>query len=169
MTGDPTARDTAAARDAFAGQVTDALYARDATSKRLGVRIEAVGLGWCRLAMRVADEMLNGHAIAHGGFIFTLADTAMAYASNSGNQPTLAQHAQITFVSPGQAGETLIAEARELSRTGRNGIYDVEVRGEDGRLVAAFRGAARAIKGKNDPNLGAPPALGLGSNSGDDA
>lgn len=148
----------AGARDAFAAKVAAVLYPRDVTAQKLGMTIEAVGMGWCRLTMPVGETMVNGHGVAHGGYIFTLADTAFAYASNGENTVTLAQHAQITFVSPGKAGEVLTAEARELSKTGRSGLYDVDVRGEDGRLVAAFRGASRSIKGQTDPSLGLPPA-----------
>lgn len=151
MTGD------AAARDAFARKVADALYARDVTAQKLGMTIEDVGMGRCRLEMKVASDMVNGHDVAHGGYIFTLADTAFAYACNGRNQVTLAQHAQITFISPGRAGETLVADARELSRTGRSGLYDITVTGDDGRLVAAFRGASRSISGQTDPALGEPP------------
>ncbi|MGZ0186592.1 MAG: hydroxyphenylacetyl-CoA thioesterase PaaI [Alphaproteobacteria bacterium] len=144
-------------RDAFAAKVAAALYPRDMTAQKLGMKIEAIRMGWCQISMPVTDDMLNGHGVAHGGYIFTLADTAFAYACNGDNNATLAQHAQITFVAPGQAGETLIAEAQELSKTGRSGLYDVEVRGADGRLVAAFRGASRTIKGQTDPALGTAP------------
>ena len=144
-------------RDAFAAKVAAALYPRDVTSQKLGMKIEAVGMGRARISMPVAEDMLNGHNVAHGGYIFTLADTAFAYACNSANQVTLAQHAQITFVSPGQAGETLIAEAVEITKTGRSGLYDVTVKAGDGRLVAAFRGASRTLKGYTDPTLGDAP------------
>ena len=154
MLGEPSER------DAFAARVAAALYPRDVTAQRLGMTIEAAGMGWCRLTMPVAPEMLNGHGVAHGGYIFTLADTAFAYACNGDNRVTLAQHAQITFVSPGQAGELLIAEARELSKSGRSGLYDVEVRGAGARLVAAFRGASRTVGGQTDPALGEAPEAG---------
>jgi acyl-CoA thioesterase len=147
----------AAARDAFAGKVAAVLYSQDITAQKLSMKIEAIRMGWCQISMRVSEDMLNGHGVAHGGYIFTLADTAFAYACNGGNNATLAQHAQITFVAPGRADEILIAEAQELSKTGRSGLYDVEVRGADGRLVAAFRGASRTIKGQTDPGLGTAP------------
>lgn len=147
-----------AAGAAFAGKVAEALLPRDRTSRQLGIEIRSVELGQATLAMAVRPEMLNGHDVVHGGFIFTLADTAMAYACNSYNQNTLAQHAQITFVAPGQAGETLTATAREVTRGKRSGLYDVEVHGGDGRLVAAFRGATRTIAGQVAPALGTAPA-----------
>ncbi len=145
------------ARDVYAARTGERLLEKDISSRHLGIRIEAMGMGWCRLAMPVADFMANGHDIAHGGYIFLLADTAMAYASNGDNRVALAQHAQVTFIKPGQRGETLRAEARELSAGGRNGLYDVEVRGEDGRLIAAFRGATRKIDAMVDPDREPPP------------
>lgn len=154
MTGEPADR---SARDAFAEKVIRAIAPKDVAARSLGMTVEAVGMGWCRLAMAVRADMVNGHGVAHGGLIFTLADTAMAYACNGANQTMLAQNAQITFLSPGREGETLIAEAREVSRAGRSGLYDVDVRGADDRLVAAFRGGVRSVAAMTDPTLGEPP------------
>lgn len=98
--------------------------------------------------MSVRPDMLNGHGICHGGFIFTLADSAFAFACNSYNQTTVAQQNQITYLSPGQPEERLTAAAREVSRSGRSGIYDVTVTGEDDRVVALFRGLSRSINGQ---------------------
>jgi acyl-CoA thioesterase len=145
------------ARDAFARKVICSLHKRDETARSLGIIIEAAGMGWCKIKMLVRDDMVNGHALAHGGFIFTLADIAMAYASNGENNQTLAQHCQITFISPGRRGEELTASASEISKTGRNGLYDIQITGQDGRLVAAFRGATRTVKGQTDPLLGEAP------------
>ena len=145
------------ARNNFAQKVIQSLHAKDETARSLGISIDAAGMGWCKINMVVRDDMVNGHSVAHGGFIFTLADTAMAYASNGENNQTLAQHCQITFISPGKQGEILVATAREVSRTNRNGLFDVEVRGENERLIAAFRGATRTIKGQTDPDLGDAP------------
>ena len=92
--------------------------------------------------MTVRDDMVQGHATCHGGIVFTLADTAFAYACNAYNRVTVALGAEITFVAPARAGEVLIATARERSRTGRTGIYDVEVTNGDGALVALFRGTS---------------------------
>ena len=97
--------------------------------------------------MKVRDDMLNGHRIGHGGMIFALADTAFAYACNSRNENTVAQNASISFLTPAQPGEVLRAEAREISRTGRSGVYQVSVRGQDGRAVAEFTGLSRTIGG----------------------
>lgn len=153
MTGEPSARDR------FAASVAETMYPRDIAAQKLGIVIETVSMGQCRMTMPIAEDMLNGHGVCHGGHIFTLADTAFAYACNGENRVTLAQHAQISFISPGQLGETLTAEAREVAKTGRSGIYDVDVFGGDGRMVATFRGASRTIKGLTAPDLGeAPPA-----------
>lgn len=97
--------------------------------------------------MTVRDSMLNGHGICHGGFIFSLADTAFAYACNSGNELTVAQHCSIDFLRPARAGEQLTATAREVSRRARSGIYDVAVCGQDGETVALFRGLSRSRPG----------------------
>lgn len=113
--------------------------------------IDAISPGTATLSMIVRPDMVNGHEIAHGGFIFTLADSAFAFACNSYNQVTLAQQNQITFVSPGKLGERLTASAEEVSRSGRSGTYDVTVRGEDGRVVALMRGLSRTIKGQTFP------------------
>ena len=145
-------------RDAFAAELIGRLQSQDEAARNLGIAVEAIGMGWCRLSMRVRPDMLNGYKVSHGGYIFTLADTAMAYASNGANQTMLAQNAQITFLSPGKADEVLIAEAREVSRAKRSGLYDVDVRGEDGRMVAAFRGGVRSTPDPVDPDMGEPPA-----------
>lgn len=153
MTGDGPAE----TRDAYAERLIKALRPNDPTAVQLGIEVAAVGMGWCRLTMAVRPDMLNGHGVVHGGYIFTLADTAMAYASNGANQTMLAQSAQITFLAPGQADETLTADAREVSRAKRSGLYDVDVKGADGRLVAAFRGGVRSVPHQVDPSFGEPP------------
>ena len=91
--------------------------------------------------------MLNGHRIGHGGMIFALADTAFAYACNSRNEITLAQHASISFLAPTQPRDVLIAEAREVSRAGRSGVYQVSVRTAAGAVIAEFSGLSRTIGG----------------------
>ena len=127
----------------------EAMWARDRSSKWLGARLDSVGPGTAVMSFEVEDHHLNGHDICHGGFIFTLADSAFAFACNSYNQATLAQQNSITYVSPGRGGERLTATAVEVSRMGRSGIYDVTVTAPDGRTVALFRGLSRAIKGQN--------------------
>jgi acyl-CoA thioesterase len=95
----------------------------------------------------VRDDMLNGHRIGHGGMIFALADTAFAYACNSRNENTVAQNASISFLAPAQPGDVLIAEAREVSRSGRSGVYQVSVKTAAGAVIAEFTGLSRTIGG----------------------
>jgi acyl-CoA thioesterase len=132
--------------DELAAAVAAAMWAEDSASASLGMRLVRVGEGLAVLEMPVRDDMVNGHGIAHGGFVFTLADSAFAFACNSRNQVTVAQGAEIVFVAPAQRGELLVAEARERASYGRNGIYDVTVRrGDD--LIAEFRGRSRQLPG----------------------
>ncbi len=126
-----------------------AMMANDRASPWLGIVLDAVGPGTATMSLVVEDHHLNGHDICHGGYIFTLADSAFAFACNSYNQTSVAQQNQITYVSPGQKGERLTARAVETSRQGRSGVYDVTVSGADGRTVALFRGLSRTIKGQN--------------------
>jgi acyl-CoA thioesterase len=133
--------------DALARRVADCLHAREGTSTALGVEIEEVREGYARIAMIVRKDMLNGKAITHGGMIFTLADTAFAYACNSRNVNTVAQSATVVFVAPGREGDRLVAEAREESRTGRSGVYAVKVRNQNGENIAVFQGLSRSIGG----------------------
>lgn len=121
----------------------------DRASPWLGIKLDNVGPGTCQMSLEVADHHLNGHDICHGGYIFTLADSAFAFACNSYNRNAVAQQNQITYLSPGRGGETLVATAKEVSRTGRSGIYDVTVTGGDGRIVALFRGLSREIGGSH--------------------
>jgi len=132
-----------------AARCTEVMFERDAASRSLGMKIDHVAPGAATLSMPVRSDMLNGHGICHGGFIFALADSAFAFACNTYNQLTVAQQNQITYLLPGQAGEVLTATATESARTGRSGIYDVTVTGGDGRVVALFRGLSRSIKGQH--------------------
>ncbi len=137
--------------DELARACADAMWERDNASQRLGMRIEDVGAGWARLSMTVRDDMTNGHKICHGGFIFTLADSAFAFACNSYNQNAVAQQCAVTFLAPVGEGERLTAEAREINRSGRSGIYDIRVTRDDGETVAEFRGHSRTVKGTHLP------------------
>jgi acyl-CoA thioesterase len=136
---------------ARAQKCADLMFAADSASPGLGMVIDEIGPGRAVMSMTVRPDMLNGHRICHGGFIFTLADSAFAFACNSYNHLTVAQQNQITFVSPGQADETLTATAVEVSKTGRSGVYDVTVTGTDGRTVALMRGLSRTVKGQHFP------------------
>jgi acyl-CoA thioesterase len=100
------------------------------------------------MRMTVRDDMINGHDICHGGLIFTLADSAFAFACNARNQVTVAAGAEIHFISPGRKGETLTAVAQERAGAGRSGIYDIAVtESTSGRLIALFRGRSHRIEG----------------------
>jgi acyl-CoA thioesterase len=123
------------------------MRASEGTGAAWGVEIEAARRGFARIRMRVRPDMLNSHGTAHGGMIFALADSAFAYACNSGNVRTVAAQASITFLDPARDGEWLVAEARETALAGRNGVYNVSVRGEDGRPVAEFQGYSRTVGG----------------------
>jgi acyl-CoA thioesterase len=124
----------------------EAMWADDRATSALGMRLEAVTRGRSRLSMTVTEAMTNGHGICHGGFIFALADSAMAFAANPGDAPAVTQHAAITFVRPARAGDALVAEAAERMRSGRSGMYDVRISTEDGESMAEFRGHTRTIR-----------------------
>ena len=126
-----------------------AMWARDDASKWLGMSLDAVGPGTATTSFTVEQHHTNGHDICHGGYIFTLADSAFAFACNSHNRLAVAQHNTITFVAPGRLGDRLKAEAREIALFGRSGICDVRVTNQEGRLIAEFRGASRTIDGKH--------------------
>ena len=132
-----------------ARRAADAMWAGDAASRAMGMAIEAVGPGTATLSMTLREEHLNGHGSAHGGVVFTLADSAFAFACNSYNEAAVAQEAQVTFLSPGRGGERLVAEASESALAGRTGVYDVRVSGGDGRTVALFRGLSRRVRGRH--------------------
>lgn len=134
---------------AVAVRVGAALYARDNAAQALGITLESIGPGVACMTLTVRDDMLNGHGLCHGGVIFTLADTAFAYACNSRNRNTLAAAAEIQFLAPGPAGAVLVATARERASSGRTGIYDVDVvERATGRVIALFRGRAQQIAGE---------------------
>jgi acyl-CoA thioesterase len=110
------------------------------------MEIVEIKSGQATLAMTVKPEMVNGQRIAHGGFIFTLADSAFAFACNTHNARVVAAEGNITFIRPGKLGDRLVATAREISRSGRSGIYDVRVTVND-TVIAEFRGHSRSIGG----------------------
>jgi acyl-CoA thioesterase len=133
--------------EALAQAVADAMYARDPAVRAFGIRIDEVGPGHARLSMPVRDDMLNGHGLCHGGLIFTLADSAFAYACNSRNQNTVASGCTIDYLAPGQPGDVLVAVAFEQSLAGRTGVYDITVSNQDGKRLALFRGRSASVKG----------------------
>lgn len=132
----------------IAHKVGAGMYERDYAAQKLGIRLEAIGPGWAVMTMEVAGDMVNGHDIGHGGFIFALADTCFAYACNSYNRVTVAQHCDISFLKAARRGDVLTATGREAHRAGRNGVYDISVTDQDGEMVALFRGNSRTIEGE---------------------
>ncbi len=132
-----------------------AMWAADAASAMLGMRADDVSPGRARVSMLVRADMVNGHDLCHGGLIASLADSAFALACNSHGPVTVAAGFSIDFLSPGRLGQTLHADAREVSLRGRSGVYDVTVRADDpgtGEVIAEFRGRSRML-----PDRGSGP------------
>ena len=123
----------------------ETMYAADPASQRLGIEITDVAPGAATASMTVREDMTNGHGICHGGYVFTVADTAFAFACNTYDDRTVAAGADINFLEPVTVGERLVARASELVRRGRSGIYDVRVTRGDGVTVAEFRGRSRSL------------------------
>jgi acyl-CoA thioesterase len=122
------------------------MWKDDDASQGLGMEILDVKAGQATLAMTVKPHMVNGHGIAHGGFIFLLADSTFAFACNSRNERAVAAQCNISFIKPGKLGDRLVATAKEISWTGRSGIYDVRVT-VDGIAIAELRGHSRTVGG----------------------
>ncbi|KAF0807627.1 phenylacetic acid degradation protein PaaD [Alcanivorax xiamenensis] len=144
---DPNTATTALDGVALARRCAESMYARDTATRELGMTLETVAPGCAILCMPIRDDMIQGHGSCHGGFIFALADSAFAFACNTYNEATVAAGCSIEYVSPGLPGDVLTAEARELTRKGRTGVYDVRVTGGDGQLVALFRGKSYRVRG----------------------
>lgn len=132
---------------ALAERVAIEMLAADRASQSLGMRVESVGPGRATVTMTVRDDMVNGHATCHGGIIFLLADSTFAFACNSYNRKTVAQGCSIEYLAPAHAGDVLRASGVERSRSGRTGVYDIEVRDQHERVVALFRGKSYRIDG----------------------
>jgi acyl-CoA thioesterase len=131
----------------LAERATEALFAGDKASKMLGMRVVVVKPGYARLTMTVRSDMVNGHSICHGGLIFSLADSAFAVSCNSHNESTVAAAASIDFLAPAFEGDELSAEANELWRSGRSGLYEITVTNQRGERIALFRGRSHRIGG----------------------
>ncbi len=129
---------------ALARGCADAMWASDHASQSLGMAIESVAPGRARLSMTVRPDMVNGHALCHGGLIASLADSAFAFACNTHGVVTVAAGFEVDFLEPGRLGDLLVADAREVVRRGRSGIYDVTVRRGD-TVIAEFRGRSRSL------------------------
>ncbi len=126
----------------------DAMWQDDRASQALGMQVLAIGPGSATLSMRVRDDMLNGHDLCHGGLIATLADSTFAFACNAYNEMTVASGFDVNLIAAARRGDVLTATAREVSKSGRTGVYDITVLNQRGEAVAAFRGRSYTMKGK---------------------
>lgn len=133
--------------DQLARRCAERMWSDDNASKALGMTMESVGEGFAVLSMVVREDMVNGHNICHGGLIFSLGDSAFAFACNSQNEVAVASSSSIDFVSPAYTGDRLTASATMLHQGKRAGIYDIEVRNQEGRLIAQLRGRSARIGG----------------------
>ena len=131
-----------------AERAASALYERDRASQALGMRLAGVRPGWAQVVMRVRADMVNGHGLCHGGLVFALGDSAFAFACNSHNDSTVAAAASIDFLAGAREGDELTAEATEVWRTRRNGIYEISVHNQHGERIALFRGRSYRIDGQ---------------------
>ena len=138
MTADP---------QSIAEACAEVLWKNDSASQKLGITIIGIAPGSATLTMTVTKDMTNGHGTCHGGYLFTLADSAFAFACNTYDQCCVAQHCSISYLTPGYTGDKLTATATEVSRRGRSGIYDIRINNQKQETVAEFRGHSRTIKG----------------------
>ena len=123
----------------------DVMLTGDACSRALGMRVVEAGERRSVVTMTVRADMVNGHNICHGGMIFSLADSAFAFACNSENLSAVAAGAQIDFLNPAKLGEELTATARAVHQAKRRGIYEVKVVNQDGATVALLKGQSHRI------------------------
>ncbi len=123
------------------------MFERDPASQALGMRLAEIRPGYARMTMAVREDMLNGHRICHGGYIFMLADSAFAFACNSHNHNTVGAGCTIDYLAPGRLGDMLSAEAQEQALSGKTGVYDVKVSNQEGRIVALMRGKSHRVGG----------------------
>ncbi|HET9389809.1 MAG TPA: hydroxyphenylacetyl-CoA thioesterase PaaI [Steroidobacteraceae bacterium] len=144
--------DTTDPAQELAERAARAMFSRDRAAQMLGMRVARIEPGRAEVVMRVLPEMINGHHVCHGGLVFSLADTAFAYACNSYNESTVAAAGSIDFLAPARAGDELTAAAHELWRTRRNGLYEITVTNQRGERIALFRGRSHCIGGQVDPS-----------------
>lgn len=130
-----------------------AMWDDDRASRALGMVLEEIRPGYARLSMPVRPDMANGHHNCHGGFIFSLADSAFAFAGNAGNYITVAAAASIDFIAAAKQGDVLTATAEERTRERRTGVYDVQVENQAGQLIALFRGRAHQTRERLLPDV----------------
>ncbi|MCT8165288.1 hydroxyphenylacetyl-CoA thioesterase PaaI [Pseudomonas putida] len=133
--------------EALAQACADAMFTRDRATQALGIRLLETSPGQARLSMPVRADMIQGHGTCHGGFLFALADSAFAFACNSHDKATVAQGCSIDYLAPALLDDVLYANAVELSRKGRTGVYDVRIENQRGELIALFRGKSYQVRG----------------------
>ena len=133
----------------IAEKCAEIMWENDQASKHLGLILEKISPGHAEMTLLINKRHLNGHSICHGGIIFSLADSAFAFACNTYNESTVAQNNSITFIRPAFLKQKLTARACEVNKSGRSGIYDVSVTNESDEVIAQFRGHSRTIKGKH--------------------
>ena len=132
----------------IAERVRDHMWATDRASQGMGMRVAAIGPGSCTMTMTVREDMLNGYGTCQGGLLSALADSCFAFACNAYNEITVASGFDVQIVAPGRLGDVLTATAVEISKAGRMGVYDVDVRNQRDESVLAFRGRSYTMKGK---------------------
>jgi acyl-CoA thioesterase len=132
----------------IAEHVRQGMFENDRAAQALGMCVSEIAPGHATVTMTVRTDMLNGHDICHGGLVTTLADTAFAYACNAYDELTVASSISVDFVAPGRLGDVLSAQAHEVSKSGRTGVYDCEVRNQRGERIAVFRGRSYTAKGR---------------------
>jgi acyl-CoA thioesterase len=132
----------------IAERVRDHMWSTDRASQGMGMRVTAIGPGTCTMTMTVREDMLNGYGTCQGGLLTALADSCFAFACNAYNEITVASGFNVEIVAPGRAGDLLTATAVEISKAGRMGVYDVDVRNQRDERVVAFRGRSYTLQGK---------------------
>jgi len=133
---------------AIAERVRDHMWSTDRASQAMGMHVAAIGPGSCTMTMAVREDMLNGYGTCQGGLMTTLADSCFAFACNAYNEITVAAGFDVQIIAPGKLGDVFTAVAVEVSKTGRLGVYDVDVRNQRDERVLAFRGRSYTMKGK---------------------
>jgi acyl-CoA thioesterase len=131
----------------LAQKAAEVMWHEDEASRALGMKLEEVGAGRARVSMKIQKSMANGQKVCHGGFIFALADSAFGFACNTHNQRAVSASCSIDYLAPAFVDDRLTAEASEVERRGRRGIYDVKVVNQNGETVALFRGQSATVKG----------------------
>jgi acyl-CoA thioesterase len=131
----------------LAQKAAEVMWREDEASRALGMKLEDVAAGRARVSMKIQKTMANGQKVCHGGFIFTLADSAFGFACNTHNQRAVSASCSIDYLAPAFVDDRLTAEASEVERRGRRGIYDVKVSNQNGETVALFRGQSATVKG----------------------